>query len=866
MPPRPPTAAACLVLACLAFLIPAAGAAETAGARLATPSVRLPDPGGLTMGHARIVRDLTADELAAPITFSVALRMRDFAGLEARVANGEQIPSSEMEERYLPLRSDYDRVASWLAGQGFTQTIPDRIHLHVFARGAVSGVSRALGVRFARVSVPDGEYSSAISEPSVPADLAPAILCIGGLQPQLRMRHVRENAVAVPRDAIGTDLLVTPDNLQAAYHIPASATGAGQIIAILGEAHVATADLTSFWTTTTSPQVPGNVTTVDVDGGPSASPDSSLVFEACLDVEWASALAPAAQIRYYVSPNALEGVTQISNDLPSFPSMTVISTSYGNTEDNNPQAALVDFAQVTAAFAASGVSIVASSGDAGSNPDTSVASGEYLVSAPLGVGYPASDPSVTGIGGTTLTFTGDWIYSGETVWDEISDAASATGGGASSIFTKPSWQTGNSVLTGQTMRCVPDVSAIANGNLANVDGASGSDGVLVYQAGEVEAASGTSLSAPVWGAIAALINQARSRAGMGPIGLLNPHLYAYAGTSAFQDITTGTNGAYNAGQGYDLCTGLGTPNVGNLLAFLTGVAPVQRLANISSRAEVETGGNILIAGFVIQGPAGTSKDILVRGIGPALNVFGVSGALANPIVGVYDSTSTLIASNTGWSTAPVAGTSTSGAAFRQATATDMSTTGAFTLTAGAADSAMVLTLPVGSYTVQVSGAGSTTGVALAEVYELDGVTPDVLENISSRSFVGTGAQEAIPGFVVKGNHPVELLVRGVGPGLDQFGLTGTLAQPVIGVYDQSNVLIASDTGWGNAPVAGTSTVGATYRLATAADMQSVGAFALTAGSADSAIVVTLPPGNYTAIISGVGGTTGTALAEIYKIN
>jgi hypothetical protein len=178
----------------------------------------------------------------------------------------------------------------------------------------------------------------------------------------------------------------------------------------------------------------------------------------------------------------------------------------------------------------------------------------------------------------------------------------------------------------------------------------------------------------------------------------------------------------------------------------------------------------------------------------------------------------------------------------------------------------VLTLPVGSYTVQVSGAGSTNGVALAEVYELDGVTPDVLENISSRSFVGTGAQEAIPGFVVKGNHPVALLVRGVGPGLDQFGLTGTLAQPVIGVYDQSNVLIASDTGWGNTPVAGTSTVGATYRLATAADMQSVGAFALTAGSADSAIVVTLPPGNYTAIISGVGGTAGTALAEIYKIN
>jgi hypothetical protein len=196
----------------------------------------------------------------------------------------------------------------------------------------------------------------------------------------------------------------------------------------------------------------------------------------------------------------------------------------------------------------------------------------------------------------------------------------------------------------------------------------------------------------------------------------------------------------------------------------------------------------------------------------------------------------------------------------------MATAGAFSLTAGSADSAMVLTLPVGSYTVQVSGAASTTGIALAEVYELDTTAPEVLENISSRSFVGTGAEAAIPGFVVEGSERAQLLIRGVGPGLDQFGLTGTLAQPTISVYDQSNVLIVSDTGWGNAPVAGTSTVAATFRQATAADMQSVGAFALTAGSADSAIVVTLPPGNYTAVVSGVGGTTGTGLAEVYEIN
>jgi kumamolisin len=873
MSTRSSTAAACLLIAGLAVLNPRTSAASAADALTLNGSVRLPDLGGQTMGRARIVRALTPDELAAAMPFSVALRMRDFAGLQARIAAGEQIPFAEMEARYLPLRSDYDRVSAWLSGQGFTQTLPDRVHMNVFVKGPVAGIARAFGVQFARVAVADGEYSSAISAPSVPAELAPVVLCVAGLQPEFRARRVSADALPVPRDLVGGDVYVTPDNVASAYNIPATATGAGQIIAIVGEAPVETSDLTTFWRTTDVAQVASNVVTINVQGGPAANPDSTIVFETCLDVEWASAMAPAAQIRLYLSQNSTDCFAQILDDLPSYPNMTVISTSYGNTEAND-NGYLQSFSQVAATFAAAGVSILASSGDSGSNPDASIASGEYEASAPLGVSYPASDPSVTGVGGTTVDYTGNWDYTGEVVWNQISDTSdpSASGGGVSSFFAKPTWQTGGSVLAAQSKRCVPDVAAISDGLCTNVNlGASylpfsGTLGVLIFDTGTATPASGTSLSCPVWAAVAALINQARATSGLGPIGLLNPHLYPLVGSSAFHDITSGNNGAYSAGPGYDLCTGLGSPNVANLLAALAGTAPPQRLANISSRAEVETGANILIAGFVIQGPAGTSKNILVRGIGPALAAFSVSGALANPIVGVYDSSSTLIASDTGWSNAPAAGTSTVAATFREATVADMATAGAFSLTAGSADSAMVLTLPVGSYTVQVSGAASTTGIALAEVYELDTTAPEVLENISSRSFVGTGAEAAIPGFVVEGSERAQLLIRGVGPGLDQFGLTGTLAQPTISVYDQSNVLIVSDTGWGNAPVAGTSTVAATFRQATAADMQSVGAFALTAGSADSAIVVTLPPGNYTAVVSGVGGTTGTGLAEVYEIN
>jgi hypothetical protein len=118
--------------------------------------------------------------------------------------------------------------------------------------------------------------------------------------------------------------------------------------------------------------------------------------------------------------------------------------------------------------------------------------------------------------------------------------------------------------------------------------------------------------------------------------------------------------------------------------------------------------------------------------------------------------------------------------------------------------------------------------------------------------------------VVEGNQTATFLIRGIGPALAAFGLSGTLSAPTISLNDSSSTLIASDEGWGNAPVAGTSKVPAIYRQATAADMSAVGAFALPSGSADSAIVVTLPPGNYTATVSGAGGATGTALAEVYK--
>ncbi len=872
-----PNAAACIVCGCLGILSPHVSRASGIGPGVLEGSVRLPEADGLTIGSARIIRSaLTPAELSATMSFSVTLRMRDFAGLQARVASGQLVPRSEMEARYLPLLADYDRVAAWLASQGFTPTLADNSHISVFVRGSVAQVARAFGVAFARVAASDGEYTSAVSAPGIPADLAGVVLAVNGLQPEFRLRHVKAAGMQ-PQDLVGQDVFVTPDNLSSAYSIPKTATGAGQIIAIVDQVPVANSDLTTFWSTVGVSQTAANVTTINVDGGPPSNPTDAEMQESDLDVQWAGAMAPGAAIRLYLSANVFETFTQILNDIPNYPTMTVLSMSYETLEAGAPAGSLQSFSQVTADCAASGMTILASSGDSGSNPNGTDAAGNYSATAPLSVGYPGSDPSVTGVGGTTVEYTGNWAYAGEVAWDQLSADQSATGGGVSTIFPKPAWQNGGSLLAGQSMRCVPDVAAIADADLTNVNiGAKylpftgSAAGAVVYVSGQAVSLLGTSLSCPVWAAIAAQVNQARAAAGHGPIGLLNPYLYPLSGSGVFNDVTGGTNGAYNAGPGYNLCTGLGTPNVANLIAALSGSngpSVAQRLVNISTRADVETGGNILIAGFVISGPAGTFKNVLVRGVGPTLAEapYNVAGTLSQPVVSVFDSSSTLIASDAGWGVAPSAGTSTAGATFWEATAQDMSSVGAFALASGSLDSAMVLSLPPGSYTVEVSGSGSGTGVALAEVYELNTSAPELLVNISARCFIGTGSAVAISGFVVEGTLPANLLIRGVGPGLATYNVPGTLAEPSIALTDSAGTLIVSNTGWGNSPVAGTSLVAATYRQATAADMASAGAFALAAGSADSAIVVTLPPGSYTAVITGVGNTTGTALVEVYEL-
>ncbi|MCF3651344.1 acetylxylan esterase [Synoicihabitans lomoniglobus] len=264
------------------------------------------------------------------------------------------------------------------------------------------------------------------------------------------------------------------------------------------------------------------------------------------------------------------------------------------------------------------------------------------------------------------------------------------------------------------------------------------------------------------------------------------------------------------------------------------------LANISTRCYVGTGSAIGVAGFVLE----RETTVLIRGIGPSLTAFQVDGALQRPVLRLFDGDREQIAENQGWKSDPAAEAELVAA---------MQRLGAFAPSSDD-DSILRVTLPAGLYSAQVSGAGSTTGNALIEVYaEPDDAGDDFL-NLSSRCYVGTGASVAVAGLVLREESTV--VIRAAGPSLGAFGVEGTLRKPLLTLYDRDGVVIARNFGWAHNPMAA--------KNALAEQMHRMGAFAFSSPD-DSALVITLPAGPYTAEIAGVNATAGNGLVEIYLV-
>jgi hypothetical protein len=307
--------------------------------------------------------------------------------------------------------------------------------------------------------------------------------------------------------------------------------------------------------------------------------------------------------------------------------------------------------------------------------------------------------------------------------------------------------------------------------------------------------------------------------------------------------TSGESGTYQC----EITTPAGSILSAPATLNIASTANPGRIINLSCRAPVGTGPNILITGFVTGG-AGTSGSmpVLVRASGPALVPFGVTGTLPDPTLQLFNGSSQSISSNSGWGgSASIATASASVGAFAWAVATSH-------------DAALTQTLTGAPYTAQVTGEAGDTGVALAEVYDLTPggsytLASPRLINVSARVPVGTGANILIAGFVIGGSTSKTVLIRASGPALSAFGVTGVLADPELEVLDSSGDIVASNLGWGG-------------NLQISSVAGSVGAFSWGTGATrDSAILATLPPGAYTAQVSGASGDTGVALVEVYEV-
>ncbi len=316
---------------------------------------------------------------------------------------------------------------------------------------------------------------------------------------------------------------------------------------------------------------------------------------------------------------------------------------------------------------------------------------------------------------------------------------------------------------------------------------------------------------------------------------------ATSATLVVNNLTAALNGRQYRVQ---LSNPVGTGTSGTAVLTVTGTPPppdgTARIGNLSVRTQVGTGADVVIVGLTIGGNG--AKQMIIRGIGPALTQFGVSGALAAPQLTLFGGNGVALSTNAGWSTASNAA-AMSGA---------FAAAGAFPLTTGSRDSAIVQPLPTGSYTAQIAGANNTTGIGLAEFYDADTGTPDTrLTNASARAQVGTGGGVLIAGFAIVGPGTVNVLIRGIGPALTQFGVGGALAAPRITVFSADGTGVVSNAGWD-----GSSTLSSAFA--------NVGAFPLVAGSGDCALLMTLSSGTYTVQLSGANNTTGVGLVEVYE--
>jgi hypothetical protein len=261
------------------------------------------------------------------------------------------------------------------------------------------------------------------------------------------------------------------------------------------------------------------------------------------------------------------------------------------------------------------------------------------------------------------------------------------------------------------------------------------------------------------------------------------------------------------------------------------------VANISTRLPVGTGDNALIEGFIVQGPAGSTKKIIVRAIGPSLKPFGIADALANPTLEIFNASNTKIASNDNWKTTQVGGIVT-GNQFAEINGSGLAPNNDL-------ESAIIANLAPGAYTAVVRGAGNSAGTGVVDAFDLSAGSTAKLANIATRGLIQPGDKLMIAGFIVQ-NGPVRAVVLAIGPSLVPLGITNALPDTTLELRNQNGVIVRQNDDW------------------MTTQKQELEATGLQPSNAkEAALVATIPPGQYTAQVRGKPEATGIGVVQIY---
>ena len=490
-----------------------------------------------------------------PITVSVIVRRKQALDTASLADPANRMTRDEFEARHGADPTSVELVKQFAKEFGLTiEKEPSEVgagYRTLHLTGPREAMETAFGVVLKDQDTAQGKLRVREGTICLPESLMGHVEAVLGLDNRpVAKPHCR--GVATPH---ASNIAYTPVQVAQLYDYPAGAKATGQTIGIIElGGGFKPADITAYFQALNLP-VPA-VTAVSVDKGKN-KPDGAngADGEVMLDIEIAAAVAPGARIVVYFTPNTTQGFTDAIStavhDTVNKPS--VLSISWGGPESTWTSQAMTAMDAACQTAAAVGVTITVAAGDNGST--------DGVTDGANHADFPGTSPHVVCCGGTKLVGSGTAISS-EVVWNETAANEGATGGGVSSFFAKPSWQTSANVPSpsGSTGgRGVPDVAGDADP----------STGYTIRVDGQTMPIGGTSAVAPLWAGLIALANAANGR----DAGFINPALYA--APKSFHDITQGNNGAFSAAAGWDPCTGMGSP---------IGAAIIQTLAAVSTSA------------------------------------------------------------------------------------------------------------------------------------------------------------------------------------------------------------------------------------------------------------------------------------------